>query len=226
MAIRPATSVRFSEDVIREAVKVFGDEAQGILQSLAEPVHTYYVRCNTLKIFPDQLISLLRMKGLEINQLEALPEAIGIGVKGPFDISPTKSRVIVDKKTAESVLQGANVYAPGIMNCESMRRGDLVTIISEIGEIVAVGDARMNATEVLTFKKGLAISVTRRRFLSPQIRELDEFSKGFLYPQSMAAMVTARVLDPKPDETIVDMNCAPGGKLSHMSQLMRNQGRI
>ena len=226
MEIRPATSVRFSEDVIREAVKVFGDEAQGTLQSLAEPVHTYYVRCNTLKIFPDQLISLLRMKGLEINQLEALPEAIGIGVKGPFDISPTKSRVIVDKKTAESVLQGANVYAPGIMNCESMRRGDLVTIISEIGEIVAVGDARMNATEVLTFKKGLAISVTRRRFLSPQIRELDEFSKGFLYPQSMAAMVTARVLDPKPDETIVDMNCAPGGKLSHMSQLMRNQGRI
>jgi predicted RNA-binding protein (TIGR00451 family) len=226
MEISPATSARFSEDVIREAVKIFGDEAQATLESMAEPVHTYYVRCNTLKIFPDELISLLRRKELEINRLEALPEAIGIGVKGPFEITPTKSRVIVDKKTAESVLQGANVYAPGIMNCESMRMRDQVTIISEIGEIVAVGDARMNATDVLTFKKGLAVSVTRRRFQSPQIRELDEFSKGFLYPQSMAAMVTVRVLDPKPEETIVDMNCAPGGKLSHMSQLMRNQGWI
>ena len=226
MEIPPVTSGRFSEDVIREAVEIFGDEAQATLQSLAEPVHTYYPRCNTLKISPDELISLLRGKGLEINQLEALSEAIGIGVKGPFEITPTKSRVIVDKRTAESVLQGANVYAPGIVNCESMRMGNQVTIISEIGEIVAVGEACMNATDVLTFKKGLAVSVTRRRFHSPQIRELDEFSKGFLYPQSMAAMVTARVLDPKPDETIVDMNCAPGGKLSHMSQLMRNQGRI
>jgi 16S rRNA C967 or C1407 C5-methylase (RsmB/RsmF family) len=107
-----------------------------------------------------------------------------------------------------------------------MHMGDLVTIISEIGEIVAVGEARMNATDVLTFKKGLAVSVTRRRFHSPQIRELDEFSKGFLYPQSMAAMATARVLDPKPEETIIDMNCAPGGKLSHLSQLMGNHGRI
>ncbi|MGD0422105.1 MAG: PUA domain-containing protein [Candidatus Bathyarchaeia archaeon] len=226
MEIPPATSVRFSEDVIREAVKIFGDEAQGTLQSMAKPVHTYYVRCNTLKIFPDELISLLRRKGLEINQLEVIPEAIGIGVKGPFEIAPTEYRITVDKKTAESVLQGANVYAPGIVNCESMHMGDLVTIISEIGEIVAVGEARMNATDVLTFKKGLAVSVTRRRFHSPQIRELDEFSKGFLYPQSMAAMATARVLDPKPEETIIDMNCAPGGKLSHLSQLMGNHGRI
>ena len=226
MGILPATTVRFSEDVIREAVSVFGAEAEGTLQSMVEPVHTYYVRCNTLKISPDQLISLLTSKGLEIIRLIALPEAIGIGVKGPFEITPTKSRVVVDKKTAESVLQGANVYAPGIVKCESMRLGDLVTVVSEIGETVAVGDARMNATDVLTFKKGLAVSVTRRRFHSPQIRELDEFSKGFLYPQSMAAMVTVRVLDPKPGETIVDMNCAPGGKLSHMSQLMQNQGRI
>jgi predicted RNA-binding protein (TIGR00451 family) len=223
---QPATSARFSEDVVREAMNVFGDEAQKTLQSMTEPVHTYYVRCNTLKISPDELASLLIRKGLEINQLESVPEAIGIGVKGPFEITPTTTRIIVDKKTAESVLQGANVYAPGIVNCESMHLNDLVTVTSEIGETVAVGYAKMNATDVLTFKKGLAVSVTRRRFLSPQIRELDEFSKGLLYPQSMAAMVTVRVLDPKPGEMIVDMNCAPGGKLSHMSQLMRNHGKI
>jgi predicted RNA-binding protein (TIGR00451 family) len=223
---QPAASARFSEDVVREAMNVFGDEAQRTLQSMTEPVHTYYVRCNTLKISCDELASLLIRKGLEINQLESVPEAIGIGVKGPFEITPTQVRIIVDKKTAESVLQGANVYAPGIVNCESMRLGDLVTVMSEVGEIVAVGQAKMSATDVLTFKKGLAISVTRRKFHSPQIRELDEFSKGFLYPQSMAAMTTVQVLDPKPGETIVDMNCAPGGKLSHMSQLTQNHGRI
>jgi 16S rRNA (cytosine967-C5)-methyltransferase len=39
-------------------------------------------------------------------------------------------------------------------------------------------------------------------------------------------MATVRVLNPKPDETIVDMSCAPGGKLSHISQLMNNSGRV
>ena len=226
MTIQPALSMRFSEDVIREAVKIFGGEAQATLQSMADPVHTYYVRCNTLKTSPDELASQLMRKGLDIKRSPELSEALGIAIEGPYEISPTELRVIVDKKTTESVLQGANVYAPGIVQCESMGSGDLVTITSETGEIVAVGQARMNATEVLTFKKGLAVSITQRRFHSPQIRELEEFTKGFLYPQSMAAMVTVRVLDPHPGETIVDMNCAPGGKLTHISQLMQNEGRI
>jgi len=226
MATQPHTSMRYSEDVFREAVTVFGDEAHQTLQLMANPVHTYYVRCNTLKTSPELLAYRLMNKELEITRLAPLPEAIGISVKGPFQIMPTQSRVTVDKKTTESVLQGANVYAPGILNCGSMRFGDFVTVVSEIGETVAVGKAQMNATDVLTFKKGLAVSVTQRRFHSPQIRELDEFSKGLLYPQSMAAMVAVRVLDPQPGETIVDMNCAPGGKLSHICQLMQNLGRI
>jgi len=227
MEITPASTLaRFSEDVIKEAMEVFGDEAQETLRLMGDPVRSYYVRCNTQAISPEGLASLLRKKGLEIKRIEAVPEAIGISVEGPFEITPTKVKVVVDKKTAESVLQGANVYAPGILNCESMHLGNLVTVMSEVGEIVAIGQVEMNVTDVLTFRKGLAISVTRRRFHSPQIRELDEFSKGFLYPQSLAAMVTARVLDPNPNETIVDMNCAPGGKLSHLSQLMQNQGKV
>jgi 16S rRNA (cytosine967-C5)-methyltransferase len=39
-------------------------------------------------------------------------------------------------------------------------------------------------------------------------------------------MVTSRVLDPREDECVVDLNCSPGGKLSHVSQLMRNTGQV
>jgi 16S rRNA C967 or C1407 C5-methylase (RsmB/RsmF family) len=68
--------------------------------------------------------------------------------------------------------------------------------------------------------------VNQHKFVGPNIRELSEFSDGLLYPQSLAAMITVRVLDPKPDETIVDVSCAPGGKLSHISQLMNNSGKV
>ena len=222
----PVCSTRFSDVVKKKIIESFGDASNEVLRSLAEPVQTYYVRCNTHKILPDKLVSILREKGLEIVQNANINEALGIVIKGPFDIQRTARNIIVDKKTAESVLQGANVYAPGIVNAGSMRFGDYITILSELGEVIATGKAEMNVTEVLRHKKGLAVSISNRRFLSPQIRETQEFTNGLLYPQSLAAMLTTRVLDPKPGETIVDMNCAPGGKLSHISQLMQNEGKI
>ncbi len=217
---------RFSPDVIRIVDEVFGGTGEAVLESLAKPVRTYYVRCNTFKISPAELGSRLERLGLNVEQNPAIPEALGIHVEGPFVVPLAEQKIVVDKRTAESALQGANVYAPGILNCGSMCIGEDVTIVSELGEIIATGKAMMSANDVLTFRKGLAIRVEHSRFIGPHVRELSEFSQGVLYPQSLAAMATVRALNPKPDETIVDMNCAPGGKLSHISQLMNNSGRV
>jgi 16S rRNA (cytosine967-C5)-methyltransferase len=206
--------------------EVFGKEAKMVLESLARPVRTYYVRSNTQKTTSSELQVKLENKGLKVSQHQVISEALGIQVDGPFEIPLAKQRIIVDKQTAESVLQGADAYAPGILGCGSLRVGDEVTIVSEIGEPIASGIAVMSANDVLTFKKGLAVRVDQRRYVGPKIRELPEFSLGLLYPQSLAAMVTGRVLDPQTSDVIVDMNCAPGGKLSHISQLLRNSGRI
>lgn len=221
-----STKNRFSPDVAKIAKEVFGRESQTVLEALPKPVSTYYIRCNTHKITPEDLKTKLQHLGLRVAQHPVVSEALGIGVEGPFDIPSTDQRLVVDKQTAESTLQGANVYAPGIIGCGSMHPGDEVTVVSDLGEIIASGTALMSANDVLTFRKGLAVRVDHRRFIGPQIRELPEFYEGLLYPQSLAAMVTGRVLDPKAGETVVDMNCAPGGKLSHLSQLMQNSGKI
>jgi len=197
-----------------------------VLEALSKPVNTYYIRCNTLKISATELRTRLEDKGLRVHTHLALPEALGIQVDGPFEISSTNLQTVVDKHTAESVLQGANVYAPGVKKCSSIHTGDRVTVVSEMGDILANGTATMNTTDILTFKKGLAVRIENRRYKSPQIRDLPEFSEGLLYPQSLAAMITSHVLDPQEEETILDMNCAPGGKLSHLSQLMHASGKI
>ncbi len=224
----PAPSLfdRFSSDMVDLSTEVYGPETPAILEALSKPVGTYYVRCNTLKISPTELRKRLADRGLRVESHPALSEALGIQVDGPFEISSTNLRMVVDKFTAESVLQGANVYAPGVKNCHSIQTGDRVTIVSELGDILANGTAAMNTTDILTFKKGLAVKIENRRFKSPQIRDLPEFSDGLLYPQSLAAMITSHVLDPQEGEIILDMNCAPGGKLSHLSQLMRATGKI
>lgn len=217
---------RFSADVANIAEKVYGSDAPAVLEALVKPVKTYYVRCNTLKISPGELRDKLEGRGLRVHQHPEIPEALGISVDGPFEIPSTAQQIIVDKHTAESVLQGANVYAPGILNCGSLRPGDEVSVVSELGDILASGVAVMSATDILTFRKGLAVELKHRRYKAPQVRDSAEFFEGLLYPQSLAAMATARVLDPQDGETVVDMNCAPGGKLSHLSQLMRNSGKI
>ena len=217
---------RFSSDVVALTEEVYGNDASDVLEALLKPVNTYYVRCNTLKISPSELRKRLEHRGLRVYSHPVLPEALGIQVDGPFGISSNNLRIVVDKYTAESVLQGANVYAPGVKNCPSIHTGDHVTVVSEVGDVLANGTAAMNTTDIPTFRRGLAVKIENRRYKSPQIRDLPEFFEGLLYPQSLAAMITSHVLDPQDGETILDMNCAPGGKLSHLSQLMQASGRI
>jgi 16S rRNA (cytosine967-C5)-methyltransferase len=52
------------------------------------------------------------------------------------------------------------------------------------------------------------------------------FEAGALTPQSRASMLVARVLDPQPGETVLDLCAAPGAKTTHIAALMRGRGRL
>lgn len=53
-----------------------------------------------------------------------------------------------------------------------------------------------------------------------------EYTDGLVTVQDEAAMLAAYVLCPKPGETVIDMCAAPGGKTTHLAQIMENKGRI
>jgi len=55
---------------------------------------------------------------------------------------------------------------------------------------------------------------------------LHEYLQGYFYLQNVASMLPAIILDPKPGETIIDMCAAPGGKATHMAQIMNNKGSL
>lgn len=52
------------------------------------------------------------------------------------------------------------------------------------------------------------------------------WATGAITAQSRAAMLVARVLDPRPGERVLDLCAAPGGKSTHMAALMEDQGEI
>jgi 16S rRNA C967 or C1407 C5-methylase (RsmB/RsmF family) len=134
--------------------------------------------------------------------------------------------VEADRIAAEAVQLGAHLYAPGVKRCHGLRPGMGVTVVDANGTPVGSGISHQSETSVLTYRQGVAVEITISRTGLPSIMETEWHSDGHIHLQSLPAILTSHILDPKPGETIVDLNCAPGGKTSHISQLTQNRARI
>lgn len=58
------------------------------------------------------------------------------------------------------------------------------------------------------------------------IENLDMFKNGYFTIQDFSAGLTAKILNPKSDELVLDACSAPGGKTTYMAELMKNKGKI
>ncbi|HEY7329506.1 MAG TPA: 16S rRNA (cytosine(967)-C(5))-methyltransferase RsmB [Gemmataceae bacterium] len=58
------------------------------------------------------------------------------------------------------------------------------------------------------------------------IRDLPGYADGWFSVQDESAMRVASALAPEPGETILDLCAAPGGKATHLAELMHNTGRV
>lgn len=52
------------------------------------------------------------------------------------------------------------------------------------------------------------------------------FQKGFYFVQDEASQIVAHLVNPQPGERVLDACAAPGGKATHLAQLMKDQGEI
>ena len=198
----------YDEFVIEELRKVYGKSLNSFLDSIKRPNSRLYVRVNTLKTTVDEVLQ--SMKGFKKD--EDFPEAIYAEVKGPNKLESLDSKVIVDKKTAESVMLGADVYPPGIKKIIA-NEGNSVEVVSENGITVANG-------ELVRLPGGkFTVKVYNSLYSSPKLADTKEIKEGKIYVQGKASMYVAWIIDPQPGEFIVDMTAAPGGKLSHIYQL-------
>jgi len=197
-----------------------------ILDELKTPPRRYFLRVNTLKVSPEDVAARLREEGFEAHVYPELPDAIYLPVKGPFEVGRASKVIVARKDAAESVYQGANLYAPGVLEAKGVKEGDIVNVVSPRGQIVAKGLAMMDGEEMVARREGLAVKTLRSVYVAPSVRELDVYREGLVYDQSLPAMVAGHVLSPKPGWLIVDMCAAPGGKATHAAQLMRGEGRV
>ena len=58
------------------------------------------------------------------------------------------------------------------------------------------------------------------------VMSIPGFQDGLFYVEDEAAQLVPLLLDPQPDERILDVCAAPGGKATHLAELMSNRGQI
>ncbi|MBE9204419.1 16S rRNA (cytosine(967)-C(5))-methyltransferase RsmB [Synechocystis salina LEGE 06099] len=79
----------------------------------------------------------------------------------------------------------------------------------------------INATAMAGLPQGL-----RLMGKTGAITQLPGFAEGLWTVQDASAQWVAQILNPQPGETIFDVCAAPGGKTTHIAELMGDQGQI
>jgi len=59
-----------------------------------------------------------------------------------------------------------------------------------------------------------------------EISALPQFKEGLFFVQDESSMTVSHVLNPREGETILDLCAAPGGKATHIAEMMNNKGKI
>jgi len=214
-----------SEAALKIIHSVYGGATDQVVMALSSPGSWYTIRVNTLKSSVDKVEEGLRSLGFEVRALADL-DVVLVKVLGPFDVPELQKKVVVDKLTAEAVMVGANVYAPGVKSMEGIERGEIVTVTDPRGRPVAVGKAVVSSRELKFLRKGLVIETMTSIYKLPPIRSLELYARGEIYPQSLPSVLAVRALDLEEGELVVDLTASPGGKLTYASQLMNNKGLI
>ncbi len=215
----------FNKDVLEALKRVYGDDLNKVLEALTRPNKYYTVRVNTLKTDVDTVLDEFKRMGYKVKKHKEINELILFEYERNEKIDIHENLVYVDKFTAESAMMGANVYAPGVLKIVR-GKGDKATVLSINGIPVAEGVLAKNFNESLRKRKGIVVNVEKSLYMLPSFRESDLFLKGYIYPQSLPALVAVRALEPEPNEKILDMCAAPGGKTSYIAQLTKNKAKI
>ena len=217
----------FSEELWSRFCARYGNNrAKVIVTALAKPVKNYGVRVNSLLSSREKIIEEFEKLGWSGEEHPLLEEMIQIRTEGPNPIPYLQEipRIIVDKIAAESIFVGSDLFGAGIRRVPKFSTNEKVSIISPKNQIIALGITNRDSKNPK--EPGIAVKNWQSFYKVPSLRKLGFISSGTAFSQSIPAAYVAHLLDPKPNEVIVDLCAAPGGKSTCAAILSKDKARI
>ncbi|MEO1672490.1 MAG: 16S rRNA (cytosine(967)-C(5))-methyltransferase [Cyanobacteria bacterium J06631_2] len=99
-----------------------------------------------------------------------------------------------------------------------LRVNILKTSVEEVAS--ALQDAGVKVNPIPHLSQGLRLES------AGAVTDLPGYKQGWWMIQDSSAQLVSHLLDPQPEETIIDACAAPGGKTTHIAELMEDRGHI
>lgn len=143
-------------------------------------------------------------------------------VKGPLDLKLHNSKVYLDRFAAESVMIGANLYIPGIINNQNMfHENEYVSMYGPNNVHVGNGITKIDSKDLSQNRKGLVIETKDSLYQLPPYRTSDLYNNGLISDQVFSSLIACWTLMSQytQDAQILDMCSAPGHKTCALSEI-------
>jgi len=248
-----ALSRAFSEDVSPRDRAFAANLVYGVIQQDLRLAYILkrYIKSKFAKIDPEVLV-ILKMAAYQMHFMDKVPQyaivsesvsmtkrvkksSAGGFVNGVLRAMMRDNDAIVYPKEELENLSVYYSYPKWFCKLIKEAYGDQTRTILQNGNLPPTNSVRVNT--LLTTRDELM-----KQYEGAQKGKLSEdaviFEKGFsyaddagflqglYYPQDEAAMETAQMLAPISGQSVLDLCAAPGGKTTHMAQLMQNKGTI
>ena len=164
---------------------------------------------------------------------------------------PTTHRVVLcDRFCAEAVLRGADIYVRGILAADAnIQKEETVAVYADIRSpnvtavakglsldryqqgrclYLGLGITACSRNEFFRSSHGVGIVMSKDPFhrVGPCLPSLSGILQDKMMLQNLPSVLVGHVLDPQPNDTILDMCAAPGGKSAHLASLVQNRATI
>ena len=163
---------------------------------------------------------------------------------------PMTHRVVLcDRYCGEAVLRGADIFVRGILAADSgISKQEMVAVYADIRDpnqtpvtrglvldkytgtcvFLGLGTAMCSRSDFFRQSSGVGVvmSTQSNHRAGPNLPSLNGILEDKMMLQNLPSIVVGHALDPKPNEFILDMCAAPGGKTLHLASLVKNQATI
>ena len=105
----------------------------------------------------------------------------------------------------------------------------MIAMNKEANVTLRANTLKTNSEEIAQKNEGIEISPLYKNALISKgfdIASSKIFNDGLVIAQDISAMIASLALNPKKGSRVLDMCAAPGGKTTHLAELMENEGEI
>ena len=192
-----------------------------LLSSLRTPNDSIWVQVNKSRIDFDSLIDIFEDMDFEVSKHPHFDDILLVRIgKNTFtDEEKSLPGIKVEKESTSSVALGKDVNSNSITDFISFSSGDKVKIMDFVGNIIAIGRAEINSSELKDKAVRVAAKNIKAMGNAPQLTEMMVYRRGYFNILTPVQVLAVKSMNLKSAKSILVISGDKGDVASYIEEL-------